>query len=125
MAYIPVLSSKTKPFLSSVLSVALTKNQLYKEFDNYLKLAENSDLKVIFLNTTEAGIEYIPEDKLSDTPAKAFPAKLTQWLFHRFKHFNGASSSGMIIIPCELIDYNGEKFKEIVLQYSQLWDLPV
>ena len=97
---------------------------VYKEFDNYLKLAENSDLKVIFSNTTEAGIEYIPEDKLSDTPAKAFPAKLTQWLFHRFKHFNGASSSGMIIIPCELIDYNGEKLKEIVLQYSQLWDLP-
>ncbi|WP_421420191.1 tagaturonate reductase (plasmid) [Pseudoalteromonas lipolytica] len=97
---------------------------IYKEFDKYLQLAESEDLKLIFSNTTEAGIEYISEDSLTDKPAKAFPAKLTQWLFHRFNHFNGASDRGMIIIPCELIDYNGEKLKEIVLKYCQLWDLP-
>lgn len=97
---------------------------VYKEFDKYLKLAESAELKMIFSNTTEAGIEYIAADKLTDAPAKAFPGKLTQWLFHRFNHFNGSSESGMVIIPCELIDYNGEKLKEIVLQYCQLWDLP-
>ena len=87
---------------------------VYKEYSRYMKLAENPDLKIIFSNTTEAGIEYIDTDKLDDAPAKAFPAKLTQWLFHRFNHFNGSTEHGMVIIPCELIDYNGEKLKEIV-----------
>jgi tagaturonate reductase len=94
---------------------------VYKEYDKYIALAENPDLKIIFSNTTEAGIEYISEDKLTDKPAKAFPAKLTQWLYHRFNHFNGAADAGMVIIPCELIDYNGEKLKEIVMQYCRLW----
>ncbi|MGL1956865.1 MAG: tagaturonate reductase [Colwellia sp.] len=96
---------------------------VYKAFDKYMALAENPDLKIIFSNTTEAGIEFIDTDKLTDAPAKAFPAKLTQWLHHRFVTFNGSSDSGMVIIPCELIDYNGEKLKEIVLQYCQLWAL--
>ncbi len=97
---------------------------VYKEFERYMALAENPDLKVIFSNTTEAGIEFIETDKLDDAPAKAFPGKLTQWLFKRFNHFNGATDAGLMIIPCELIDYNGDKLKEIVLQYAQLWQLP-
>lgn len=96
---------------------------VYKEFDRYMALAESTDLKVIFSNTTEAGIEFIDTDKLSDTPAKAFPAKLTQWLYKRFQHFKAKPEAGLIIIPCELIDYNGEKLKDIVLQYCELWDL--
>lgn len=97
---------------------------VYKEFERYMALAEQPELKVIFSNTTEAGIEFIGTDKLDDAPAKAFPAKLTQWLFNRFNHFNGALDKGLMIVPCELIDYNGEKLKEIVLQYCQLWLLP-
>jgi len=96
---------------------------IYKAFDKYMALAENPDLSIIFSNTTEAGIEYISTDKITDAPAKAFPAKLTQWLHHRFEFFNGSNESGVVIIPCELIDYNGEKLKEIVLQYCQLWQL--
>jgi len=96
---------------------------IYKDFSKYMALAENPELKIIFSNTTEAGIEYIASDKITDAPAKAFPAKLTQWLHHRFEFFNGSKESGLVIIPCELIDYNGEKLKEIVLQYCQLWQL--
>lgn len=96
---------------------------VYKEFAKYMALAESPDLKIIFSNTTEAGIEYIDTDKLTDAPAKAFPAKLTQWLYHRFEFFSGSKDSGVVIIPCELIDYNGDKLKEIVLQYCQLWQL--
>ncbi len=96
---------------------------IYKNFDKYMALAESETIKVIFSNTTEAGIEFVDTDKLTDAPAKAFPAKLTQWLYKRFQHFNGAHSAGLIIIPCELIDYNGDKLKEILLQYCQLWQL--
>ena len=26
-------------------------------------------------------------------------------------------------MPCELIDYNGEELKKIVLKYAELWNL--
>ena len=41
----------------------------YKDFDAYMALAENPDLRVIISNTTEAGIEYIGTEKLTDAPA--------------------------------------------------------
>lgn len=31
---------------------------------------------------------------------------------------------GWVIIPCELIDYNGEALKTLVLRYAQEWQLP-
>jgi tagaturonate reductase len=108
---------------SRIISSINEEIPIYKAFDKYLALAENPELKIIFSNTTEAGIEFIETDKLADAPAKAFPAKLTQWLHHRFEFFNGSNESGVVIIPCELIDYNGEKLQEIVLQYCQLWQL--
>lgn len=96
---------------------------IYKDFTAYLNLAENPDIQFIFSNTTEAGIEFLATDKLDDKPAAAFPAKLTQWLLHRYTHFNGDDNKGVIIIPCELIDYNGDKLKQIVLEYCALWSL--
>lgn len=45
-------------------------------------------------------------------------------MFERFSHFNGASDKGWIIIPCELIDYNGDALRELVLRYAQGWALP-
>jgi len=96
---------------------------VYQEFDEFLKCAENSELEFIFSNTTEAGIAFNKHDKLVDAPPITFPAKLTVFLYHRFKHFNGQKEQGLIIIPCELIDYNGEKLKEYVIRYAKIWDL--
>lgn len=96
---------------------------VYKEFEDYLACAENPELEWIFSNTTEAGISYSDSDRYDDRPPATFPAKLTRFLHHRFSHFNGASDKGLIIVPCELIDYNGEKLKEYVLAYARLWQL--
>ena len=57
----------------------------YKDFDAYMALAENPDLRFVVSNTTEAGIEFIGNEKLADRPAKSFPAKLTQLLARRFE----------------------------------------
>lgn len=57
-------------------------------------------------------------------PPVSFPAKLTQLLLERFRHFNGAADKGWTIIPCELIDYNGEALKALVLRYAKEWQLP-
>ena len=91
----------------------------YDDYAAYLELAKNPDFRVIVSNTTEAGITYVAEDRLTDTPPKSFPAKLTVLLYERFK----AGLGGFILLPCELIENNGAKLKEIVLKYSSDWNL--
>jgi tagaturonate reductase len=95
----------------------------YTNHEEYLKLAENPDLRFVFSNTTEAGIVYDENDKLEDAPQKSFPGKLTALLYRRFKAFNGQKDKGFIIIPCELIDRNGDKLKEVILKLAKLWNL--
>ncbi|KZL89894.1 tagaturonate reductase [Clostridium magnum] len=95
----------------------------YKQHDEYLKVAENPELRFVISNTTEAGIAFDETDKLEDKPQKSFPGKLTAFLYNRFKAFGGSKESGLIIIPCELIDRNGEKLKNIILKYAELWNL--
>jgi tagaturonate reductase len=95
----------------------------YEDFDGYMANAKNTDLRFIISNTTEAGIAYIATDKLQDTPQKSFPGKLTALLHSRFKHFKGASDKGLIVIPCELIDRNGDNLKKIILRYAEDWNL--
>ncbi|EET8063703.1 glutaminase B [Escherichia coli] len=96
----------------------------HSEYDEFLKLAHNPEMRFVFSNTTEAGISYHAGDKFDDAPAVSYPAKLTRLLFERFSHFNGALDKGWIIIPCELIDYNGDALRELVLRYAQEWALP-
>lgn len=92
-------------------------------FSDYLGLAQQPDVRFIFSNTTESGIEFASGDKLTDTPPSTFPAKLTVFLHKRFQAFDGAGDKGCIIIPTELIDDNGIKLREIILQYADLWEL--
>lgn len=95
----------------------------YSDFQKYMKCAENPELRVIVSNTTEAGISYSPDDKFEDAPPASYPGKLTVFLHKRYKFFNGDMSKGFIIIPCELIDRNGDVLKKVVLQLADEWDL--
>ncbi len=96
----------------------------YRDFANLLKLSRDPETKFIFSNTTEAGIAFVKSDQLDDVPPSSYPAKLTRMLWERYNHFNGAEDKGWIIVPCELIDYNGECLKEIILRYVETWQLP-
>lgn len=95
----------------------------YTDFKSYLALAEQPQMRFIISNTTEAGIAFDPECKFTDAPAKSYPGKLTQLLYHRFEHFHGDPTKGFIIFPCELIFLNGKHLKECIRQYIQLWSL--
>ena len=95
----------------------------YQDFDAFLSLAEQPEMRFVISNTTEAGINFDPSCKLDDAPASSYPGKLTQLLYHRFKHFAGDPAKGLIIFPCELIFLNGHKLKETIYQYIELWNL--
>ncbi len=90
----------------------------YIDFEEYMALADNEDLRFIVSNTTEAGIEFDSSCSFSDTPCSSFPGKLTQLLYRRYlKGLNG-----FVILPCELIDNNADKLKDCVLKYSEIWN---
>lgn len=91
----------------------------YEDYASYLALAEDDNLEIILSNTTEAGISYHPGDTLNEQPPVSFPAKLTALLHKRF----ALGKKGFTIIPCELIDRNGEKLKQIIEQYAKEWNL--
>ena len=91
----------------------------YEDFDAYLALAEQPEMRFIVSNTTESGIVFSPEDKMTDQPPKSFPAKLTLLLKKRYD----LGLPGFIFLPCELIDRNGDNLRKCVLQYADLWKL--
>ncbi|MBP5354394.1 MAG: tagaturonate reductase [Lachnospiraceae bacterium] len=92
----------------------------YTDYAGFLNLVNNPDIQIIISNTTEAGIEYLGTEKLTDAPPKSFPAKLTALLYARF----GLGLPGFVILSCELIDNNGKELLDCVLRYAELWKLP-
>ena len=91
----------------------------YKNYEDYLALADNPDLRFVVSNTTEAGIAFDESCSFSDKPCKGFPAKLTQLLYRRYT--NGLE--GFVFLPCELIANNGDALKKCILQYAELWGI--
>lgn len=91
----------------------------YEEFQDFLSLADEDDYQFIFSNTTEAGIAFVESDRFDDQPPSSFPGKLVVLLHRRFT----LGKAGFTIIPCELIDRNGDKLKEAVLKYAHHWNL--
>ena len=91
----------------------------YDDFESYLALADQPEMRFVVSNTTESGIVYSDEDKMTDTPPKSFPAKVTLLLKRRFEK----GLPGFIFLPCELIDRNGDNLKKCVLKYADLWNL--
>lgn len=92
-------------------------------YADYLALAANPDLRFVVSNTTEAGIATNDTDKFDDAPPVAFPAKLAQFLFARWQAFDGDTTRGLVLLPCELIDKNGPALKAAVLHFAALWQL--
>lgn len=96
---------------------------LVPEWDDFLASAANPDTRFVVSNTTEAGIKYSAKDSFGDNPPVEFPAKLTRWLFERYKAFKGDKTKGCIIIPVELIIDNGPALKKCILQNAENWNL--
>lgn len=95
----------------------------YTDYDEYIKCAENPDLRFLISNTTEAGIAYDSSAKLDDKPQVSYPGKVTAFLYKRFLSFGGARDKGMILIPCELSEDAGLNLRICILQHARDWHL--
>ncbi len=95
----------------------------YVDLAVYNECAKNPELRFVVSNTTEAGISWKEEPMVTDEPQDSFPAKVCNFLYLRFKAFDGAMDKGLVFIPCELIDDNGKTLKKYVLQHAANWNL--
>ena len=86
----------------------------YTDTDEFFDCAKNPDLRFIVSNTTEAGIEYKPNQNPDDFNGLTFPGRLTLFMKKRFDEGLG----GFIFLPCELIDKNGDNLKECIYKYT-------
>ena len=76
---------------------------MWQNLDQYATL---SSLRFVVSNTTEAGIQYVKGEN-------TFPAKVLRLLKARF----AAKLPGLVFIPCELIEHNGDNLKKCILQH--------
>lgn len=96
----------------------------YTEWNRLIELAVSPDLQFIVSNTTEAGLAYRPETLIEGKAIESFPGKVAYLLYKRFMQYNGSVDHGLIIVPCELIERNGDVLRAAVLQYAKDWELP-
>lgn len=91
----------------------------FTDYEAYIALARDPELAIIVSNTTEAGIVYSDTDRAEDFSTLSYPAKLTLFLYERFKQGLG----GVVLLPCELIDQNARKLSECVDRYIRKFAL--
>lgn len=92
----------------------------FTDYEKYLKYGESSDLEVIISNTTEAGIAVDPTDTDFSVCPKSYPGKLLALLKARYDFFKGDMSKGLNIIPCELIDDNGDELYRCLVELANI-----
>ena len=92
------------------------------QWSDVLDFAASPALQYVVSNTTEAGLALDDADQPTDVPPRSFPAKLLQVLKHR--HDQGGT--GVAVLPCELIENNGHKLRDLVTEQASRWeyDLP-
>ncbi|MGC4045635.1 MAG: hypothetical protein QM758_17730 [Armatimonas sp.] len=71
-------------------------------WEDALVLAADPDVSLVTSNVSESGF----------TPASPFPGRLAEWLKARWQ----AGLPGVSILPCELIEGNGSKLRQMVAQ---------
>ncbi|MFT4173982.1 MAG: tagaturonate reductase [Rhodocyclaceae bacterium] len=96
----------------------------YSDWDAFLAVAADPTLRFVVSNTTEAGIAYAEESLESGKCPNNFPAKVTALLYHRFIQLGGTAATGLVFLPCELIEANGSNLRRYVLQHAAAWGLP-
>lgn len=95
----------------------------YRDWNAFLAVAEQPELRFAVSNTTEAGIAYVDEPQPTHGCPVSFPAKVTAFLHRRFDRFRGDAGKGIVFLPCELIDRNGEQLRSCVLRHAAAWNL--
>lgn len=89
------------------------------EWDAVLAVATSPALRLIVSNVTEAGYALADGEQLGAGAPVTFPAKLLTLLHARYQ----AGQGPVTILPCELLDQNGDRLLALVLEQAARWEL--
>ena len=92
----------------------------FTDYEHFLSYAKSQDLQVIISNTTEAGIAVDPTDNDFSQCPKSYPGKLLALLKARYDYFDGDMTKGLAIVPCELIDNNGDELYRCLTELAEI-----
>lgn len=92
----------------------------FTDYEHFLSYAKSQDLQVIISNTTEAGIAVDPTDTDFSQCPKSYPGKLLALLKARYDYFDGDMTKGLAIVPCELIDNNGDELYRCLTELAEI-----
>ncbi|WP_448191002.1 tagaturonate reductase [Azospirillum sp. sgz301742] len=95
----------------------------HAEWERMLVHATSPALRFFVSNTTEAGIADSDEPYTPGVCQSSFPAKVAALLHARYTALGGTPESGLVFLPCELIEANGTTLKRIVLAHAKRWGL--
>ena len=110
----PIDEFRTVAAVSRVLAAS-------EDWEKVLTIARSADLKVILSNTTEIGLSLQEGDELAFP--KSYPGRLCALLFARAEFFDYTHSNGVVILPCELIDNNGDLLRSLIIKQARRWKL--
>ncbi len=96
----------------------------YRDPGSLFAGARDPKTRFVISNTTEAGIAYREQPRSPGEWPGSFPAQVAALLFERFEALGGRPDSGLVFLPCELIEANGTTLREIVLRHARDWGLP-
>ncbi len=88
------------------------------QWEDVLDIARSDDLRWIVSNTTEAGFALDAADQENSGAPSSYPAKLLAVLLARY----AVGLPGPVILPCELIDQNGDRLRDLVLEQAARWN---
>lgn len=93
-----------------------------EQWTQVLNVAGARDLSLIVSNVTEAGMRLDDADHNFHygTAPVSYPAKLCALLYHRWRSLRPP----LPILPCELVERNGDTLRELVVQQAMNWRRP-
>ena len=89
-----------------------------ERWEDVLTVGRSEHLRFIVSNTTEAGFALVAGDRPDAGVPQSFPAKLLCVLRARFD----AGMPGVTVLPCELVDDNGDRLLNLVLEQAGRWN---
>ncbi|MCB1066426.1 MAG: altronate dehydrogenase [Verrucomicrobiae bacterium] len=89
------------------------------QWDGVLSVGTDPELVAILSNTTEAGLALDEADVTLGGVPRSFPAKLLAVLMARY----AAGLPGTWVIPCELVESNADRLRELVIEQAARWQV--
>ena len=87
-----------------------------------MEAASRPELKILTTNVSEGGLALDESDHLESCPPAGYPGKLTQLFYRRWRTLS-SGEAGIAIVPCELVENNGDLARGLVVEQATRWRL--